>query len=145
MNKPRQRRTSPRRSMRRRGVEIVELAFALPVMVIIVFGIIETAQLIFIKQSLAVAAYEAGRVVAREEGTKAEAEARFTQIVESRGAVAGGLKEVSITFTPSDVENVPNGDPIQVDVTAPVGVNTTTNLVLKSLPDLTETVVFLRE
>lgn len=144
MIKHRKRRAVGRRRQRL-GVEIVELAFALPVMVVIVFGVLETCQLIFIKQSLAVAAYEAGRVVAREEGTKAEAIARFNQIVSSRGTVDGGMKEVTITFTPDDVENVPKGDQIRVDVSAPVGVNTTTNLVLKGLPDMTEAVVFLRE
>ncbi len=134
------------RSRRQRlGVEIVELAFALPVMVIIVFGMLETCQLIFMKQALAVAAYEAGRVVAREDGTRAEAEARFEQIVASRGAVVGGLKEVTLTFTPNDVEGAAKGSQIRVDVAAPVGVNTTTNLVLKGLPDMTESVVFLRE
>ena len=129
-----------RRTRRRRGAEIVELAFALPVMTVIVFGTLELCELMFLRQSLSVASYEAARIVARPDGDAAAAEARFAQIMASR-RVTGA----TIAITPSNLNGIARGETIRVDVTAPVSGNNSTNLVLKSLPDATETAVVVRE
>ncbi|TWT95870.1 TadE-like protein [Botrimarina colliarenosi] len=136
----RKRRAARGRLGRRLGVEIVELAFALPVMVVIVFGVLETCELLFLKQSLAVAAYETGRVAARPEATTAAAVNRFQQIATAR-RVANG----TITITPAELSSAVVGDTIRITVAAPVSNNNTTSLVLSSVPDVVETVVVLRE
>ena len=137
---PRQRRSHPRRRPRRLGAEIVELAFALPVMTVIVFGTLETCELMFLKQSLSVASYEAGRLAARPGSTTAEVEGRFAQIMTDR-RVTGA----TISVTPADVSGVAVGETITIDVAAPISNNSSTNLVLYSVPDMTERAVFLKE
>ncbi|MEO0532009.1 MAG: TadE family protein [Planctomycetota bacterium] len=134
------RRAARNRRTRRLGVEIVELAFALPVMTIIIFGTLETCELLFTKQSLAVAAYEAGRVAARPEGTAAAAQTRFDQIMTAR-RVSGA----NLTITPADLGALATGETIRLEATAPVSGNNSTNLVLSGVPDIIEAVVVVRE
>ncbi len=141
MTRPRLFRRSRRsRSERRWGIEVAELAFSLPVLTVITFGTLETCELLFTKQSLAVAAYEAGRVAARNDGTTEAATSRFSQI-----ATARRLQSASITLTPADVSAVAVGETIRIDVTAPVALNNSTHLVLFNIPDIVESVVVVRE
>lgn len=133
-------RTARPHSKRRWGIEVAELAFSLPVLIVITFGTLETCQLLFTKQSLAVAAYEAGRVAARPEGTTEEAQNRFNQI-----ATARRLQNANMTITPADVDEVAVGETIRIDVTAPVASNNSTHLVLFNVPDIVESVVVIRE
>lgn len=134
------RRAARSRRPRRLGVEIVELAFSLPVMIVVVFGTLEVCELLFTKQSLAVAAYESGRVAARRDGTAADAQTRFDQIMAAR-RVTGA----SLTITPADLSGVAVGEQIRLETTAPVSGNNSTNLVLSSLPDIVEIAVVVRE
>lgn len=136
----RDRRAAKRRRNRRLGVEIVELAFALPVMVVIVFGTLETCELLFTKQSLAVAAYEAGRVSARPNGSAATAQTRFDQIMAARR-----INNATLTITPADLSSLAVGETIRLEATAPVSGNNSTNLVLTGVPDIVEVVVVVRE
>ncbi len=128
------------RSKDRRGVEIVELAFALPVMTVIIFGTLELSEVLYLKQSLAVASYEAGRLAARPGADAATVEARFQSIMTAR-RVANAV----FTVTPADLTNAVVGDTIRIDASAPLEGNNTSNLVLSSVPDITEVVVFMRE
>lgn len=129
-----------KRRERRLGIEIVELALALPVMVVIVFGTLETCELLFTKQSLALAAYEAGRVAARDGSSAGAAQTRFEQITTARR-----ITGATFTMTPADLSGAETGDEIRIDVTAPVTSNNTTNLVIVGVPAITESVVVLRE
>lgn len=121
-------------------MEIAELAFALPVMTVLVFGTLELCEVLFLKQSLAVASYEAGRLAARPGTDAATVQARFDSIVSSRR-----VTNATITMTPADFSGLSVGDTIRIDVSAPVASNTTTSLVLIGVPDINESVVFLRE
>ena len=125
---------------RRWAIEVAELAISLPVLTIITFGTLETCQLLFTKQSLAVAAYEAGRVAARPDGTTEATQSRFTQITSARR-----LQGASITITPADVDEVAVGETIRIDVTAPVATYNSTHLVLFNIPDIVESVSVIRE
>jgi Flp pilus assembly protein TadG len=139
LRRPLGRSTRPH-GKRRWGIEVAELAFSLPVLIVITFGTLETCELLFTKQSLAVAAYEAGRVAARPEGTTEETQNRFNQI-----ATARRLQSANLTITPADVEDVAVGETIRIDVTAPVASNNSTHLVLFNVPDIVESVVVIRE
>ena len=132
--------SSRTKGQRRWGIEVAELAISLPVLTIITFGTLETCQLLFTKQSLAVAAYEAGRVAARPEGTTEATQTRFNQI-----ATARRLQSANLTITPADIGAVAVGQPIRIDVTAPVAPNNSTHLVLFNVPDIVESVVVIRE
>lgn len=129
-----------RRDKRRLGVEIVELAFALPVMTVLVFGTLEVCELMFLKQSLAVASYEAGRLAARP-GTTSEAVAARFQSIASDRRVSGA----TITTTPNEIASAAAGETIRIDVSAPVAANSTTRFVLTHVPDVAESVVFVKE
>jgi len=136
-HKYRLRGSSRRRS--RRGVEIAELAFALPVFVVLVFGVLECCELLFLKQSLSVAAYEAGRVAARPDTDAEDVTERFNQIV------AGRRVNNATLVVSADPASLQSGETIQIDVTAPFAGNSTTSLVLTAVPDISERVYFLRE
>ncbi len=134
------RRSSTCRSNDRRGVEILELAFALPVMTVIIFGTLELSEVLYLKQSLAVASYEAGRLAARPGADAATVENRFQAIMTARR-----VDNAVIAITPANLANAAVGDTIRIDVSAPLEGNNTTNLVISSVPDLTEVIVILRE
>lgn len=135
-------RRSTRRNRRpnRWGAEIAELAFALPVMTTLVFGTLELCELLFLKQSLAVASYEAGRLAARPGTTTQDVSDRFQLIMESR-RVSGA----TIQLTPPDLLTANRGDQVRVDVVAPVAGNTSTSMVLVAVPPVNESVTFIRE
>ncbi|MEN0109677.1 MAG: TadE family protein [Planctomycetota bacterium] len=140
MTRLRQRRAARARKSGRLGVEIVELAFALPVMTVIVFGTLELCELLFTRQSLAVAAYEAGRVAARPGANAAAVQTRFDQIVTARR-----LQNAQMVMTPANLDAIATGERIRIEASAPVGVNTSTSFVLVNAPDAVETVMFVRE
>lgn len=103
---------------RRRGVAAAELAVCLPVMVLLVVGTIETSSMIFLKQSLTVAAYEGGRTAIIPAATSADVIATCQEILSDRR-----VNGASIDVSP-DVESAVTGDFIQVQVTAPCNQNT---------------------
>ena len=133
-------RSARLRGARRWGIEVAELAISLPVLTIITFGTLETCELLFTKQSMAVAAYESGRVAARPNATTEETQTRFSQI-----ATARRLQGASVTITPANLSAVSVGETIRIDVTAPVALNNSTHLVLFNIPDIVESVVVIRE
>ena len=69
---------------RRKGVAIVELAICLPVIVVLVVGSIEACSMIFVKQSLHIAAYEAVRVAIRQGSSNTDVLDRGNQILNER-------------------------------------------------------------
>ncbi|MEO1498254.1 MAG: TadE family protein [Planctomycetota bacterium] len=134
------RRGAGRRGADRLGAEIVELAFALPVMSIIIFGTLELCEVIFVKQSLAVATYEAGRVAGRPGTNSTMVRARFDDILNSRR-----VNSFTLTITPPEVASAGVGDQIRLVATAPVTGNASTNMVLTGIPDIRDEVVVVRE
>ena len=103
-----------KRSQRqRKGAAVVEFAVCLPVIVLIVFGAIEAANLLFLKQTLVQAAYE-GAKVAIVSGDTEKVEAVVEAVVAGRN-----LEGVQVEFTPSDIANLPPGEMLTVTITAP--------------------------
>lgn len=96
----------------RRGAAIVEFAVVLPVFVLIVLGTIETTSMIFLQQSLKIAAYESARVALVPGSDQGNVEAAANAILSSRGVVAP-----SVSVTPANFENSPYGTAIGVEVT----------------------------
>ncbi|WP_261340143.1 TadE/TadG family type IV pilus assembly protein [Rhodopirellula baltica] len=91
-----------RHRRRRSGVATVEFAVCLPILILLVFGSIEASSMIFLKQSLNVAAYESTREAIRDGRSNADAAARAQAILDSRGIVG-----YRITF--------PNGESLDAD------------------------------
>ena len=102
----------------RRGVAAAEFAVCLPVMIVLVVGAIETSSMIFLKQSLTVAAYEGGRTSTIPGATTDDVRATCQDILADRN-----VNGATITITP-DVEFAGIGEFVEVEVTAPCNENT---------------------
>jgi Flp pilus assembly protein TadG len=107
----RQRRTA-------RGIAATELAVCLPVIVLLVLGTIEACSMIFLKQSLSVAAYEGARTAIVPGATAAQVEAACQQILSDRH-VKGG----TVTVKPTNIDALVPGDFVDVTVSAPCDAN----------------------
>ncbi|HYO24039.1 MAG TPA: TadE/TadG family type IV pilus assembly protein [Lacipirellulaceae bacterium] len=103
----------------RRGVAASELAVCLPVIVLLVLGMIEACTMIFLKQSLTVAAYEGTRAAIVPGATSADVRAACNQVLADR-RVRGG----TVTLTPADITSLQPGQYVDVTVSAPCSSNT---------------------
>jgi Flp pilus assembly protein TadG len=113
------------RGAKRPGTAMVELACVLPILVTIVFGTIEVCQLIYLKQSLALAAYEAARVAIRRDATPALVTAKAENIAAARKVV-----NASVVVSPAGMTGLTPGMQVQVAVSAPWRENYVTRFVL---------------
>lgn len=134
--------TSPRRSYRARsGAAVVELAVCLPMMMIIFMGTIEATDLVFLRQKLVTAAYEAARTASAPGQTSSKAVSAGEAILTSR-KIQGG----AVTISPAVTQDTPTGTEIAVTVTAPFAPNaTTTPFVLSGSNGVTVTVRMIRQ
>lgn len=97
----------------RKGAATVEAAVCLPLLIVLVFGSVESSNGIFLKQSLTIAAYEAAKIAASPRGTKQAATTRCTEVMAVRD-----VDTFQISFTPDNLdENTPRGQNIHVTVT----------------------------
>lgn len=108
----------PRNGTARNGTAAVELAVCLPMLLVIIIGIIEASSMIYLKQSLSVAAYEGIRTSVRANATLSDVEASCNQILTAR-RVNGATVEV----TPSNFESQPTQTWISIRVSASGGDN----------------------
>lgn len=110
---------APRRvAGRRRAAAAVEFAVCLPVLMLLVFGSIEAASFIFLKQSLHVAAYEGGRQAARNTSTTAGSVAATEAILQSRQ-----IRDATIRFPQGNIAAIARGSQVVIEVTAPTNSN----------------------
>ncbi|MFG0265013.1 MAG: TadE/TadG family type IV pilus assembly protein [Rhodopirellula sp. JB055] len=102
----------------RSGVATVEFAVCLPILILLVFGSIEASSMIFLKQSLNVAAYESTREAIRDGRSNADAEARARAVLDSRGIVG-----YQITFPNGEALDAARASEIVTSVTASSATN----------------------
>lgn len=86
----------------------------LPLLFVLVFGSIELANGIFLRQSLTVAAYEGARSATKPGGTSVHAEQRIRDVLESRG-----LDGETIAITPAVTGETARGTMVTVTVSIP--------------------------
>lgn len=98
----------------RRGAAALETAVSLPLLLILVFGSLELANAVFMKQSLNMAAYEAARVVTRPGNHRTLAQTRCQEIMNIRK-----VTNYTLTFSPPVPELALRGAEITVTVQAP--------------------------
>lgn len=110
---------SPRRS----GAALSELALVLPLLMLIVFGGIETADMVFLKESLKSVSYEGGRAVAKYNSTNAQVLERITALIDARQLV-GATVELTLPADADDVSETQRGQTITVTISAPAERNT---------------------
>jgi hypothetical protein len=107
------------RSEKRRGAAVAELAVCLPLLVLLVVATMEACTMVYLKKSLTVAAYEAGRTSLMPGASSADVTAQCQQVLNDRG-VQGGTS----LLNPLVFETAPEGTYLQVSVTAPCESNT---------------------
>ncbi|MEM7315702.1 MAG: TadE/TadG family type IV pilus assembly protein, partial [Planctomycetota bacterium] len=106
----------------RKGAATIELAVCIPVLVLLVLGSLEACNVIFLKQMVTAAAYEAARVAVTQEAGPTEAEQRATDVLQSRGVQGFGY-----TSVPADPSQVDTGEDISITVSAPASANSLIN------------------
>jgi hypothetical protein len=109
-------RSSQRRS--RRGVAAVEAAVMLALYVLLVLGTIETCSMIFLKQSLEIAAYEGARAAIVPRSNVSKVKFKSNEILGVRH-----VRDGAVTVTPADFDTLPYGTIIRVSATAPCNSN----------------------
>lgn len=107
-------RTKPSSGAKRRGTATVELAVCLPVLFLMSMGAMEGSSLIFLRQAMVQSAYETVKESVRANGSQADGLIRGEQVLSFRN-----IQSPSFTFSPSNVDSLPQGTPVTVTVTAP--------------------------
>lgn len=95
----------------RRAAATVEMAICLPMLITLVFGTLETANMIHVRQSCVTAAYEAGRERAKFSGTEAAAETRAADVLAGRA-----IDDFTIEFDDLNDGSLVRGDMFRVTV-----------------------------
>lgn len=108
---------SGRRKLRR-GSAVVEFAFCLPILMVLILGSIEASNAIFLKQSLTSAAYEGIREAARIKSTAASSTSVTNNVLSARQ-----VRGSNIVFTPNDPSTARRGDRISIEVSASISAN----------------------
>ncbi|QDU58602.1 TadE/TadG family type IV pilus assembly protein [Aeoliella mucimassa] len=111
-------RRKNRNSKKRRGVAATEFAVCLPIIMLIMLGMIETCSMIFLKQSLAIAAYEGSHTAVKPGATTAEVAATCQGILNDRN-----ISGATIQVLPKDIEKLNVGEYMTIQVTAPSSQN----------------------
>ena len=111
---------TPHRNRRdgRAGVAAAELAVCLPVIILIVLATIEACTMVFLKQSLSIAAYEGARVALSQSATAADVQTAARRVLDER-RVSGG----TISLSPPNLASVSPGEYFTVTVAAPASGN----------------------
>lgn len=111
-------RIKKNRTNGRKGAAVAELAVCLPAIVLLVMGALECCTMIFLRQSLHVAAYEGIRVAIKNDTDSTAVVNRAQRILNER-SVNGS----TITINPNATQSVPRGNQVSVQVSAPCGSN----------------------
>ena len=109
--------STPERNLRS-AVVTVELSIVLPVLMVVVVGIVESCNLIYIKQSLTISAYEGARAAIVKGMPLSEISDRSNQILSDRK-----IKNATILVSPNPPSNASYGTYITVQVQASYGAN----------------------
>ena len=102
----------------RRGAAVAELAVCLPLIVLLVIGTVEACTMIYLKQSLTIAAYEGARTALVPGATNSDVTTECQQVITDRGVLGQ-----TILVTPADITAVAPGTYLQVDVSATCDTN----------------------
>lgn len=100
-------------SRSRYGTAATELAVAMPLLITLVFGSIEIANAVFLRQSLNMAAYEAAKVITRPGSNEALARSRCSDVLAVRKVTS-----YTLSFSPTVTTATPRGTQVTVTLTA---------------------------
>ena len=92
----------------------MEMAISLPLLVTMVFGAMEMANAVFLRQSLNMAAYEAAKVITRPGSNEALARTRCQEVLTVRKVTT-----FTLTFSPTVTTATARGTQVTVTLSAP--------------------------
>ena len=124
----------------RKGSAVVEFAVMLPVFVLLLLGTIETCNMIFLQQSLEIAAYESARVTIVPGSDILDVNSAASEILNARR-----IKNTTLVITPTDFQNAAYGSFIKVDALAPCNSNSVFALRFYGSKTLKGTVEMMKE
>jgi Flp pilus assembly protein TadG len=107
------RNQAPRSSRARKATATVEFAVIAPVFLLILLGTIETCSMIFLQQSLEIAAFEGSRVAIVQKSTRDGVERAINTILGPRR-----VRDYVVRITPNDFQSASYGTFIKIEVTA---------------------------
>ncbi len=129
-----------RRAKNRRGTATVELAFTLPIQLTVLMGTIEVCQMMYVRQTATIVAYEGARLGARRTTTTADIVRSVNHCLPRAVAVDG-----TININPQLVENLRTGEQFQISVTVPWIRNTPIRFVTGSVSNISVTATMVKE
>lgn len=106
------------RDSSRCGAAIVEFALIVPLLLMIVMGTIEASTMIYLKQTLHIAAYEAARTALVPKTNASMVETTARRILDDRR-----VRDASVTVTPNNFSSAATSTWITVRVDAPSNSN----------------------
>ncbi|MCA9135181.1 MAG: pilus assembly protein [Planctomycetales bacterium] len=130
----------PRNSRQRNGAAMVEFALCLPVFFLIAMGTIETCRMIYLRQSIKIAAYECARLGIMPEVTPPDIQDQCDVILLGRN-----IANYQILNQPSDPATLQYGELFTVTVEAPAGQNALVGSWLYGDKTLSESVSIMME
>jgi len=96
------------------GTAALEMAVSLPLLITLVFGSMEMANAVFLRQSINMAAYEAAKVITRPGSNEALARTRCQEVLTVRK-----VGTYTLTFSPTVTATTAKGTQIRVTLSAP--------------------------
>ncbi len=123
----------------RSGTAAVEMAVTLPLLVTLVFGAIEMANAVFLRQSLNIAAYEAAKVITRPGNNETLARTRCQEVLTVRK-----VGTYTLTFSPTITTSTARGTQVTVTLSAPASNLSYGPMQFMSGKTTTSTVVMVR-
>jgi Flp pilus assembly protein TadG len=132
-------RVSARSGRRRSGAAVLEMAISLPLLITLVFGAMEMANAVFLRQCMNMAAYEAAKVITRPGTNEALARTRCQEIMTIRK-----VSTYTLTFSPTVTTATPRGTQVTVTLSAPASNLSYGPMQFMTGTTLTTTVVMVR-
>jgi Flp pilus assembly protein TadG len=98
----------------RQGAAVVEFAVVAPVLVLLVFGMVEFGRMVMVQQVLTNAAREGARVGVLDDSTVADVQTTVNNYL-----AGGGVKGATVTVSPNPLSSAGYGAPVTVTVSVP--------------------------
>ena len=115
-----------------RGLAVVELALLLPLLMLVLFGVIEYGWMFLKNQQIADAARTGARVAVTEGATNALVTARVEQALATSNLGSSGYV---LILVPSDISTAPPGSTVRVEILVPYANIALTGVPIVPVPD----------
>lgn len=135
-------RKSRKAEKKRRGTAMVEFVFCIPVLVFLTLGVLDLCVLIYLKETLTLAAYEGARIGARQGGTDAAVNARVTEFLDERNVTHANTPA---TFGQTTFDNATTLEHVETTVTVPIQGNLIVSDLWWKTTNISATVTFRKE